>query len=218
MAKDTKKRGLFITFEGGEGAGKSTQIKRLEKKLEEANQNFIVTREPGGTPGAEAIRHVLLSGQAEHYGAEMEAMLFAAARSDHVASVIEPAISKGRIVICDRFIDSTRVYQGATGAVDMKFLHALEFIACDETMPDLTIVLDIDPKEGMKRANERRKDSDQPDRFEKENLKAQKKRHQAYLKIAKAEPDRCKVINANGTEAQVAARIWRAVKSKLEAA
>ncbi len=218
MAKKTSKRGLFITFEGGEGTGKSSQIERLKQKLQEIDEHFIVTREPGGTAGAEAIRHVLLSGNAEQYGAEMEAMLFAAARSDHVTNVIEPAISEGTLVICDRFIDSTRVYQGVNGKVDMKFLYALELIACDETFPDLTFVLDLDPKEGMKRANERRDASDQPDRFEKENLKAQKQRHTAYLKIAEKEPKRCKVINASGTESQVAARIWRIVKNTLEAA
>lgn len=218
MAKKTTKRGLFITFEGGEGAGKSSQIKRLEEKLSKAKHNFIVTREPGGTAGAEAIRHVLLSGHAEQYGPETEAMLFAAARSDHVAQVIEPALKNGKVVICDRFIDSTRVYQGATGKVDMNFLHALEHIACDDTLPNLTFILDLDPKEGMKRANARREKSDKPDRFEKEDIKAQKQRHSAYLKIAKEEPDRCKVINASGSEAQVAARIWRVVKSALEAA
>jgi len=218
MAKKTTKRGLFITFEGGEGSGKSSQIKRLEEKLEKAKHNFIVTREPGGTAGAEAIRHVLLSGQAEKYGPEMEAMLFAAARSDHVAEVIKPALKNGKTVICDRFIDSTRVYQGATGKVDIKFLHVLEHIACDEAFPDLTFVLDLDPKEGMKRANARREKSDKPDRFEKEDLTAQKQRHAAYLKIAEEESDRCKVISASGTEAQVAARIWRVVKTKLEAA
>ena len=110
--------GLFITFEGGEGAGKSTQITRLAEKLRARGYDVLVTREPGGSPGAEAVRHVLLSGAAEPFGPQMEAMLFAAARSDHVEQVIRPAVERGAIVLCDRFLDSSRVYQGVTGDLD----------------------------------------------------------------------------------------------------
>ena len=121
--------GFFITFEGGEGAGKSTQITRLADKLRAAGHDVLVTREPGGSPGAEAVRHVLLSGAAEPFGPKMEAVLFAAARSDHVEQVIRPAVERGVIVLCDRFLDSTRVYQGVTGNLDPPFVEALEKVA-----------------------------------------------------------------------------------------
>src|SRR5690349_19652788 len=113
--------GFFVTFEGGEGAGKSTQIRRLAEKLIDAGIDVVVTREPGGSPGAEAVRHVLLSGAAEPFGPAMEAVLFAAARSDHVEQVIRPAVERGAVVLCDRFLDSTRVYQGVTGNLDPAF-------------------------------------------------------------------------------------------------
>ncbi len=141
-------RGRFITFEGGEGTGKSTQIRLLEKALNELGIDTLVTREPGGSPGAEAVRIVLLSGAAEPLGPEMEAILFAAARSDHVETVIRPALRAGKTVLCDRFFDSTRVYQGATGNVDRTFLRRLEEVACEDCWPDLTIILDLDPADG----------------------------------------------------------------------
>ena len=115
-------RGFFITFEGGEGAGKSTQIAELAQKLRDKRYPVVVTREPGGSPGAEAIRHVILSGAAEPFGPEMEALLFAAARADHVEQLIRPALRRGKIVLCDRFVDSSRVYQGMAGNVDAGLL------------------------------------------------------------------------------------------------
>jgi dTMP kinase len=121
--------GLFISFEGGEGAGKSTQIRRLAERLRAEGREVVVTREPGGSPGAEAVRHVLLSGAAEPLGPRMEALLFGAARSDHVEQVIRPAVERGAIVLCDRFLDSTRVYQGVTGGLDPAFVAALESTA-----------------------------------------------------------------------------------------
>src|ERR1700754_5072476 len=142
-------RGFFITFEGGEGAGKSTQIKRLAEKLRAKRYNILVTRETGGSPGAEAGRHVLLSGAAEPFGPEMEALLFAAARSDHVEQVIRPAIRRGKIVLCDRFLDSSRVYQGITGNLDPAFMAEIERIAINGMMPDMTLIFDIDPEEGL---------------------------------------------------------------------
>lgn len=190
------RRGLFITFEGGEGAGKSTQIRLLEKALRRRRYKVLVTREPGGSPGAEAVRHVLLSGAAEPLGAEMEAILFSAARSDHVETVIRPALDKGINVLCDRFFDSTRVYQGATGKVPMDLLMHLERVACEDCWPDLTIILDLDPGEGMRRAAERREKACAPDRFEKESLDLQEERRRAYLAIAEVEPQRCRVVDA----------------------
>ena len=216
MIQTTSNNGVFITFEGGEGAGKSSQIKRLEKNLEKIDYDVILTREPGGTAGAEAIRHVILSGGAEKLGPDVEAMLFAAARSDHVDKVIRPALKAGKIVLCDRFFDSTRVYQGATGAVDMEFLYSLEHIACDDVWPDLTLILDLSAEEGMQRANSRRNKNEAPDRFEKENMQAQEMRREAFKAIADKEPDRCKLINASGSEDKVAKRIWSVVEPLLK--
>ncbi len=211
----TAGRGRFITFEGGEGTGKSTQIRLLEKALAETGIEAIVTREPGGSPGAEAVRIVLLSGAAEPLGPEMEAILFAAARSDHVETIIRPALAAGKTVLCDRFFDSTRVYQGATGNVDRTFLRRLEEVACEDCWPDLTVILDLDPTEGIKRAVARASMAGGPDRFEKEALDKQQLRREAYLEIARQEPERCVVIDASGTPQQIHAKVLAAVVSRL---
>ena len=216
MGKSLLTEGVFITFEGGEGAGKSSQIKLLEEKLNKLDYATVLTREPGGTAGAEAIRHVILSGGAEKLGADVEAMLFSAARSDHVQNVIKPALKAKKIVLCDRFFDSTRVYQGATGSVEMEFLYSLERVACDDIWPDLTIILDLSAEEGMRRANARRSKDTAPDRFEKENMQAQELRREAFRQIANEDPDRCKLIDASGPEKQVAKRVWSVVKPLLE--
>lgn len=205
------RRGLFITLEGGEGAGKSSQIELLRKKLTDEGHDVVVTREPGGTRGAEIIRHVLLSGAAEKLGSEAEAMLFSAARSDHVEEVIRPALEKGKTVLCDRFIDSTRVYQGGEGKVDMDYLYQLEELVCENVWPDMTLILDIDPEIGMKRANSRRTGKEKPDRFEKQQMDDHVRRREAFLEIARREPERCVIIDAKGTQKQVAGRIWRAL-------
>lgn len=186
--------GLLITFEGGEGAGKSTQILALADHLRGQGYVVIVTREPGGSAGAEAVRHVILSGAAEAYGPAMEALLFAAARSDHVDQKIRPALDAGQIVLCDRYIDSSRVYQGISGNLDPQFMQAVERIAINGTMPDLTIILDIPADKGLQRAGLRR-GTDVADRFEKETIAIHEARRQAFLAIAANEPQRCKVIN-----------------------
>ncbi len=203
--------GLFITFEGGEGAGKSTQIRRLAEALRGNGHDVLVTREPGGSPGAEAVRHVLLSGAAEPMGPRMEALLFAAARSDHVEQVIRPAVERGAIVLCDRFLDSSRVYQGATGELDPAFVTALERIVVNGLMPDLTLILDLDPVEGLRRAGERRGVDAAADRFEKETVAIHARRREAFLDIAMREPERCVLINASGGEDEVADRIRASV-------
>jgi dTMP kinase len=208
--------GFFITFEGGEGAGKSTQIARLADKLREAEFDVVVTREPGGSPGAEAVRHILLSGAAEPFGPAMEALLFAAARSDHVEQVIRPAVVRGAIVLCDRFLDSTRVYQGVTGDLDPEFVQALEEVTVNGMVPDMTLILDIDPELGLTRAGARR-GQEIADRFEKETLDVHKRRREAYLAIAKAEPERCIVIDASGRAEDVENVITAAVFAALEA-
>ncbi|GAA2871156.1 dTMP kinase [Aminobacter niigataensis] len=209
-------RGFFITFEGGEGAGKSTQIERLATKLRDKRYDIIVTREPGGSPGAEAVRHVLLSGAAEPFGPEMEALLFAAARSDHVEQVIRPAVERGAIVLCDRFLDSSRVYQGVTGNLDPDFMTAVERVAINGMMPDMTLILDLDPVEGLRRATARR-GQDVADRFEKETVDIHQRRRNAYLAIAENEPDRCVVIDAAKDQEEVEHAITDAVFAALEA-
>ena len=153
-------RGHFITFEGGEGSGKSTHAKRLAEHLKSLGIEVVLTREPGGSPGAEVIRHILLSGVAKPLGAETEAILFAAARDDHVRTVIRPALVDGKWVICDRFIDSTRVYQGVLGKVDMKLIRSLERVTVGAAMPDLTFILDVPANIGLARAKHRRGSGD----------------------------------------------------------
>ncbi|GHC61026.1 dTMP kinase [Limoniibacter endophyticus] len=210
------KLGSFITFEGGEGAGKSTQIARLAKLLRSHGLAVMLTREPGGSAGAEAVRHVVLSGAAESFGAQMEAMLFAAARADHIDQRIRPAIKRGEIVLCDRFADSTRVYQGKVGGMDQDFLKTLERVVVADMQPELTLILDIAPEEGLRRAGLRR-GNETPDRFEKETLSVHRKRRKGFLEIAKAEPERCKVIDASLDEDAVAEQVAKRVSDFLMA-
>lgn len=209
-------QGYFITFEGGEGAGKSTQISRAANMLIALGKDVCLTREPGGSPGAEAVRHVILSGAAEQFGTEAEAMLFAAARSDHVEQLIRPAVLSGKIVLCDRFMDSTRVYQGMSGGLDREFVTNLERIAINGMVPNLTIILDIDPVIGMQRAATRRKGA--ADRFEKEAIDTQRQRREGFLAIAKAEPERCVVINAQRDANEIADEIQSVITVRLKTA
>ena len=207
-------RGNFITFEGGEGAGKSTQIKRLAERLEKSGQKVLITREPGGSPGAEAVRHVVLSGAAKALGTDVEAILFAAARSDNVEQIIKPALETGTTVLCDRFMDSSRVYQGVSGGVDAEFILAMEKAVTEGARPDLTLIFDLPPEEGLKRAAQVWAE-DGPDRFESEDLSQQKKRRQGFLDIAKGEPERCVVIDASQSLEAVSAAVDAAVDAFL---
>src|SRR5262245_59700936 len=207
-------RGKFITFEGGEGTGKSTHAALLADRLKSLGIGVVLTREPGGSPGAEVIRHVLLSGVAKPLGVEAEAMLFAAARDDHVRSLIEPALVRGTWVICDSFIDSTRVYQGALGKLDPKFLRALERVTVGDLKPDLTFVLDAPAEAGLARASKRRGGGGD-DRFEAESLAFHEGLREAFRRLGAAEPARCVVVDATAPKAAVADRIWKAVNERL---
>lgn len=207
-------RGKFITFEGGEGVGKSTQVRRLVENLERAAIPAVRTREPGGTPRAEAIRELILKGHSESWGPGAEAVLFAAARLDHVDTLIAPNLAAGRWVVSDRFHDSTRAYQGLTGGVDTRLIEGLEELALDGCRPDLTILLDMDPQKAFERVARRSVEAGTPgavDRFEKEDLDWHRRLRQAFLEIASANRDRCVIVHADRTEEQLAEAIWIAV-------
>jgi dTMP kinase len=208
------KRGRFITFEGGEGSGKSTQIKLLADRLDAAKLRAIVTREPGGSPGAEIIRHVVLSGMGKLLGAEAETLLFAAARDDHVHAVIKPALEQGIWVLCDRFSDSTRAYQGRLGKVDPAVLNAMERVTIGSLKPDLTVILDVPVEIGMQRAAARRGQG-APDRFEAEDISFHQGLREAFQQIAASEPHRCVLVDADADPATVAASIWAATRNRF---
>ena len=206
--------GRFITFEGGEGAGKSTQIRLLADRLRALGLTVVTTREPGGSPGAEKLREVLLSGAAQNLGPVGEAVLFAAARIDHVDTTIKPALKNGAWVLSDRFTDSTRVYQGDGDGVDPAVVAALEHVAVDGARPDLTIILDLPVDIALQRIETRRGNAD-PDRFEREAHNVHQKRREAFLKIAADEPERCVVIDASGTPETISDFIWTAVCKRM---
>ncbi|QMV02174.1 dTMP kinase [Devosia sp. D6-9] len=204
----------FITFEGGEGVGKSTQAKRLQGNLHKHGIEAVRTREPGGTPKAEAIRSFILQGRSESWGAGAEAVLFAAARLDHVNQLIAPNLDAGKWVISDRFHDSTRAYQGLTGGVDEKLISALEELALNGHKPDLTLLLDMDPEVAFARVRERQLEDAlvaTGDRFEKEDLEWHRRLREGFLRIAENNRDRCVVVLADRTEDKLEETIWQAV-------
>jgi dTMP kinase len=208
--------GKFITFEGGEGAGKTTQTELLRKRLREHGIDALVTREPGGSPRAEAIRNVLLSGEAKKFGPLAEALLFNVARDSHLELTIRPALTRGRWVISDRFLDSTRAYQGAAGGVSIAALNAFERIVVGATRPDLTFILDLPPEVGLRRVSERARAGGTPeDRFEMMNLAFHQNLREEFLTIANAEPWRCAVIDASRPPETVAQEIWKTVRERL---
>ncbi|GMO40179.1 MULTISPECIES: dTMP kinase [Bradyrhizobium] len=207
-------RGRFITFEGGEGTGKSTQIKKLADRLKAAKLRIRVTREPGGSPGAEIMRHLVLSGMGKLLGPEAETLLFAAARDDHVRTVILPALNQGTWVLCDRFADSTRAYQGSLGQVPEGLINAMQRVTIGDLKPDLTIILDLPVEIGLQRAAARR-GGGTPDRFEGEKLGFHQGLREAYRKIAADDPARCVLIDANSDPDTVAGRVWTALRERL---
>jgi dTMP kinase len=205
--------GKFITFEGGEGAGKSTQIGRLAERLDAGGRKVVVTREPGGTPTAEEIRKMLLAGLAQELGPDGEAVLFAAARADHVEKVIRPALRAGKWVLSDRFSDSTRVYQAKA---ESGVLAALDRVAVGRTQPDLTIILDLAVEVGLARAARRMEAAGKkPDRFERDDIALHEARRAAFLAIAREEPQRCVIIDASQSEEATAHDVWQAVAARL---
>ena len=211
-------RGKFITFEGGEGTGKSTQAAMLARRLKSFGLRVLLTREPGGSSGAEIIRHVLLSGAAKPFGPEAEAMLFVVARDDHIKCTILPALAAGKWVICNRFANSTRVYQWVLGEVSQHFIKALERkFSLGNLYPDLTLVLDVPVALGLERAA-RRRDGWNPDRFEAEKIDFHERLREAYVMLAVAEPERCAIIETSATKEAVAKRVWDTVNARLEPA
>lgn len=207
-------RGHFITFEGGEGSGKSTHAATVAQRLKSLGIEVVLTREPGGSTGAEIIRHILLSGIAKPLGAETEAILFAAARDDHVQNTILPALRAGKWVISDRFIDSTRVYQGALGKVDPRLIRTLERVTVGPARPDLTFILDVPATVGLARATSRRGKA-AADRFESEGVQFHEALRNAYRELAAKEPKRCIVVDGRAPREVVAERIWSALDQRL---
>lgn len=205
-------RGPFISFEGGEGAGKSTQARLLKDRLEARGRSVVLTREPGGSPGAEDIRKLLVEGEPERWTALTETLLFVAARSDHLARIIEPALASGAWVITDRFSDSTFVYQGVARGLGIARVRALQEAALGKCAPDLTLVLDVPPEAGLKRAHGRQGVETRFEKFDRgfhETLRA------AFREIAAAEPKRCALVDGSRPVDEVAADIWKIVEERL---
>lgn len=201
-----------MTFEGGEGAGKSTQVRRLVARLEAGGHEVTATREPGGSPGAEAIRDIVLEGAADRWSPVTETLLMYAARRDHIERVIRPALDRGAWVVCDRFADSTRAYQGGAGGVDPALIAALEAHILADVRPDLTLVFDLPPEVGLRRATER---AGAEMRFESKGLAFHQRLRDAFAAIAAAEPDRCVVIDGTGSIDAVADAVWTAASERL---
>jgi dTMP kinase len=204
--------GRFITFEGGEGAGKSTQARRLAAALRRSGHQVLETREPGGSAGGEEIRRLLTTGAASRWSPMAETLLHFAARADHVARLIRPALAGGQWVVCDRFADSTVAYQGYGHGIDRDFIARLAAAVLGELMPDLTLIFDLPVEQGLKRAKTR---AGLDDRYEKMDVAFHEKLRQGYLAIASAEPARCVLVDATGDEEASWAQLVAAVKQRL---
>lgn len=212
-------RGKFITFEGGEGSGKSTQARLLAERLQSSRIDALLTREPGGSAFAEQVRALILDRNTAPHSPLSEALLFSAARADHLDKTIRPALRVGRWVICDRFSDSTRVYQGAAGGLEDTVLDALERIVVRDTGPDLTIILDLAPAIGLMRADSRRHATAQAgaplDAYEQRDLTFHEKLQAGYQAIVRANPLRCILIDGAGEVDEIAATVWAEVERRL---
>jgi dTMP kinase len=209
-------RGAFVSFEGGEGAGKTTQIKLLAERLKALGRDVVVTREPGGTHGAEAIRELILNSSGFNFSSMTETLLFFAARRDHVEKVILPAQLRGAIVLCDRFVDSTYAYQSALGNVEQHVIQELASLVLGKLKPDLTFILDIEPELGLKRASLRR-GAGATDRFEAESLEFHTRIRARFLAIAENEPVRCVVLSGNQEADVLAHQVLDMFLQRLEA-
>jgi len=205
--------GRFITLEGGEGTGKSTQIRRLAASLDAMGIRALATREPGGSQGAEEIRKLMVEGEPGRWDAITETLLAYAARADHVRCTIGPALVQGTWVISDRFSDSTFAYQGAGRGLDRETIRRIDSAVLDDFQPDLTLILDLDAKLGLQRALTR---GNEENRFEKFGADFHERLRQSFLDIARRNPDRCRVIDAGGTEDQVAEAIWAAISRRFD--
>jgi dTMP kinase len=212
------KVGRFITLEGGEGAGKSTQIKLLESKLKTLQKAVITTREPGGAPGAEAIRALLVQQRNEPWSPLTDAFLHSAARAEHIAATVRPALQAGTWVISDRFSDSTVAYQGYGLGLSKTLLAKLIGLSTGGLKPDLTLILDLPVEQGLARAGKRIEATKGPaeDRYERMGLEFHKRLRRGFRAIAKAEPRRCRVIDATGSPEDVAAQIWATVAKRFK--
>lgn len=205
-------RGRFITFEGGEGSGKSTQAARLVERLRGRHLDVLQTREPGGSPGAEEIRNLALNGDAGRWSPTTETLLMYAARSDHLERTIRPALADGRWVVCDRFADSSRAYQGAGGGVPQSFIETLDAAIVADTQPDLTLIFDLPVELGLERAFGRGLFET---RFESKGLAFHERLRAGFREIAAAHPERCVIIDADGDLDTVEARVWAAIAGRL---
>jgi len=205
-------QGRFITFEGGEGTGKSTQVARLVERLRARELEVVQTREPGGSAGAEDIRKIALNGDAGRWSAMTETLLMFAARSDHLERTIRPALEAGRWVVCDRFADSSRAYQGVGGGTPAAFIEALDAAIVGATQPDLTLVFDLPVSIGLERAFGRGLFET---RFESKGLEFHERLRRGFLDIAAGHLERCIVIDANGDVDAVEARVWAAIEARL---
>ncbi|OSQ48695.1 thymidylate kinase [Thalassospira alkalitolerans] len=210
--------GLFISFEGGEGSGKTTQIRRLEEWFHRHNRDVVVTREPGGSPGAEEIRNLLLTGDPGRWDAVTEALLMFASRRDHVERTIRPALAGGKVVLSDRFADSSVAYQGFGHGLGADYIQNLWHIAIGDFKPDLTLIFDLPVDIGLERAGARFANvSAAEDRFERMGTAFHQRLRDGFLEIAREDSKRCKIIDANGDINQVTERMIATVSAHIPA-
>lgn len=213
-----RRRGQFITFEGGEGTGKTTQVRMLAERLRAGGHDVVTTREPGGAPGADSIRALLVSGATDKWDPLSECLLLFAARREHLVKTIWPAMEQGAIVLCDRFADSTLAYQGYGHNVPVAFIEALYRDVVGDFAPDLTLILDIDVTVGLGRANTRNTDTaSREDRFERMDIAFHERLREGFREIARGAPERCVIVDADGTPEDVRAAVWEIVSARLAA-
>jgi dTMP kinase len=214
MTENDDTRGFLISFEGSEGSGKSTQISRIADRFEDAGYDVVVTREPGGTPIGEEIRHILMhASEGDSMMPETELLLFAASRAQLVREVILPAVEAGKIVLCDRFMDSTTVYQGVARNIQSEPVHMINTFAVGHMTPDVTVVIDLDAELGLERVRHRA--NDLPDRMEQENIQFYQKVRNGYLMLAKAMPERFIVVDGELPREELEDKIWKELRQRV---